>query len=289
MKVGIVGQRGNHRAASLVGDLCDRLHRAEVTVEVDEATRAAFDREEVWHEGDAPPEPRPPGVAIEDMGDGDLVVSVGGDGTFLYVARGAGATPIMGVNLGEVGFLNAVPPEAAEEAVLAEVDHLREHGEARTRELHRLAVSGDGWSLPPALNEIVVQGPQRGHGSGLSVEVRIDGDLYTSDHADGVIAATTTGSTAYNLSEGGPLVHPDVPGIVVTEMCGAEAMPPLVVDVDCGLTVRVDDAPTAHVVSDGRRREAVSPPASLEIERADRPVAIAGPPLDFFTALGKLD
>ena len=289
MKVGIVGQRGNHRAASLVGDLCEALRSEDVTVEVDEATREEFDRQEVWHEPDEPPEPRPPGVGIEAMADADLVVSVGGDGTFLYVARGAGTTPIMGVNLGEVGFLNAVAPEAAEEAVLDAVARLRETGEVRTRTLDRLAVAGDGWELPPALNEIVIQGPQRGHGGGLAVEVRVDGDLYTSDHADGVLVATTTGSTAYNLSEGGPLLHPDVGGMVVTEMCGTEAMPPLVLDADRTVTVRVDEAPAVHVVSDGRRSETVTPPARLEIERAADPVAIAGPPLDFFTALGKLD
>ena len=289
MKVGIVGQRGNHRAASLVGDLCEALRREDVTVQVDEATRAEFDRQGAWHDADGPPEPRPPGVALETMADADLVVSVGGDGTFLYVARGAGAAPIMGVNLGEVGFLNAVPPEEAEAAVLAEVEHLRAEGAVRTRDLLRLRVDGDGWTLPPALNEIVVQGPQRGHGGGVAVEVRVDGDRYASDHADGVLVATPTGSTAYNLSEGGPLVHPDVPGIVVTEMCGAEAMPPLVVDADSELTVRVDDAGEAYVISDGRRRQQVSPPAQFTVERAARPVAVAGPPLDFFAALGKLD
>jgi NAD+ kinase len=289
MKVGIVGQRGNQRAVSLVGDLCERLRHADVTVEVDEATRAAFDQEDAWHDGETPPEPRPPGVPVEEMAAADLVVSVGGDGTFLYVARGAGTTPIMGVNLGEVGFLNAVPPADAEETVLEAVTQIHGTGTAQTRQLDRLRVGGDGWSLPPALNEIVVQGPQRGHGGGLSIEVRVDDDLYTTDHADGLLVATSTGSTAYNLSEGGPLVHPDVPAIVVTEMCGNEAMPPLVVDVDREITVRVDDAPQAHVVSDGRRSHQVTPPAQVLVERAAEPVTVAGPPLDFFTALGKLD
>lgn len=289
MKVGIVGQRGNQRAVSLVGDLCECLRRADVTVQVDEATREAFDRGDAWHDPEAPPEPRPTGVPVDEMAAADLVVSVGGDGTFLYVARGAGTTPIMGVNLGEVGFLNAVPPEDAEEAVLEAVTQIQGTGTAQTRELERLRVGGHGWTLPPALNEIVVQGPQRGHGGGLSIEVRIDGDLYTSDHADGLLVATTTGSTAYNLSEGGPLVHPDLPGIVVTEMCGTEAMPPLVVDVDREVTVRVDDTSEAHVISDGRRSRQVSPPATVRVQRADEPVPVAGPPLDFFTALGKLD
>jgi NAD+ kinase len=289
MKIGIVGQRGNHRAASLVGDLCERLQAEGVDVLVDEATRAEFDREEAWTGGAAPPEPRPPGVPVDRMDGADLVVSVGGDGTFLYVARGAGSSPIMGVNLGEVGFLNAVAPENAVETVLAEVDHIERTGEARTRPLGRLRATGEGVDLPPALNEVVVQGARRGHGGGLNLEVRVDGDGYSSDHADGVLLATTTGSTAYNLSEGGPLLHPSVSAIVVTEMCGAEAMPPLVVDAERTVTVEVEAGDEAVVVSDGRRRASVAPPAELTVERAPDPVYIAGPPLDFFAALGKLD
>ncbi|MEF8776461.1 MAG: NAD(+)/NADH kinase [Haloarculaceae archaeon] len=288
MKVGIVGQRGNTRATSLVGDLCDLLRDEGVAVEVDEATRKEYDRQEDCGEEELA-ESRPPAVPIEAMAETDLMVSVGGDGTFLFVARGAGTTPIMGINLGEVGFLNAVPPEDARETVLEEVQRFRETGTVRTRELPRLSAHWDGLSLPPALNEIVVQGPQRGRGNGLTIEIRVDGDRYASDHADGVLVATTTGSTAYNLSEGGPLVHPDVNGMVVTEMCGSTAMPPIVVDTDRTVSVRVDEAETAHVLSDGRRGETVRPPARIDVDRAEESVFVAGPPLDFFTALGKLD
>jgi NAD+ kinase len=123
----------------------------------------------------------------------------------------------------------------------------------------------------------------------VSVEVRVDGSLYTSGHADGVLVATPTGSTAYNLSEGGPLVHPRVPGFVVTEMCGEESMPPLVVDTAATITVRIDDADSAVAVSDGRVRRSVVPPSEIRLSRAETPVYVAGPPLDFFTALGKLE
>ncbi|MHB9288151.1 NAD(+)/NADH kinase [Halobacteriales archaeon Cl-PHB] len=287
MKVGIVGQRGNPRAVALVGDLAEELARAGASVVVDETTRAAFDRENVWREA-AVEADVPPGVAVEALADCDLAVSVGGDGTFLYSARGAETTPIMGVNLGEVGFLNAVPPEDAVDAALAELERYRETGSPRTRAIPRLQAATDDWTLAPALNEVVVQGRQRGHGEGCSVEVRVDGALYTSGHADGVLVATAAGSTAYNLSEGGPLVHPEVPGFVVTDMCGAEAMPPLVVDVDSEVTVRIDDAEAGVVVSDGRLTETVDPPTEVRLSRAGLPVNIAGPPLDFFTALGKL-
>lgn len=289
MRVGIVGQRGNTRAISLVGDICERLHQDGIEVVVDESTHDAFQRGTVWREEGASETPIPDSQPVEEFDTCDLAVSIGGDGTFLFTARGAGTTPIMGINLGEVGFLNAVSPEEAVESVSEAVEQIRSSGTDELRKMPRLTASADAWTLPAALNEVVVQGPQRGHGNGLSIEVRVDGSLYTSGHADGVLVATSTGSTAYNLSEGGPIVHPDVPGFIVTEMCGEEAMPPLVVDTDATVTVRIDDAESAVAVSDGRVRRSVVPPAEIELERAETPVYIAGPPLDFFTALGKLE
>jgi len=284
MRVGIVGQRGNRRAAGIVADLYERLAGMGVRVAVDEESA---DDPAAWPSGR--PDPAELGVPVDELADCDLVVSIGGDGTFLFAARAAGATPIMGVNLGEVGFLNAVPPEEAVDAVTAEVEQYQDRGAVETRDMPRVEASGDGWSLPPALNEVVVQGPRRGHGGGAAVEVRVDGSLYTSGRADGVLVATPTGSTAYNLSEGGPLVHPSVSTLVLTEMCAEESMPPLAVDADSTVTVRIDDADGGFVVSDGRARQELDVPAQVTLERAARPVRIAGPPLDFFAALGKIE
>ncbi len=286
MRVGLVAQRDNHRAVSLACAIADDLQSAGASVAVDRTTREAFE-EGAWPDDAASPTPE--GMDVEDLSSCDLAVSVGGDGTFLFAARGVGSTPIMGVNLGEVGFLNVVPPERAVEAVRAEVDRLRETGSANVRPMHRLRAEGDGWTLPPALNEVVVQGPQRGHGRGLDFEVRVDGSPYSDGHADGVLVATTTGSTAYNLSEGGPLVHPDVGGVLVTEMCGEAAMPPLVVDTDATVSVRVEGADRAVAISDGRIQHSTTLPAEISLAKADTPVNLAGPPLDFFAALDKLD
>ncbi|MEF8852178.1 MAG: NAD(+)/NADH kinase [Haloarculaceae archaeon] len=285
MRVGIVGQKGNDRAAVTVARVADRLDDVGVDLAVDEVTAEGI--------GDRWPADAPAlssvSTPVEAMSETDLVVSVGGDGTFLFAARGAGATPIMGINLGEVGFLNAVRPEDAVTAVEAEVREYRDHGAVSTRDMPRIRASGDDWTLAPALNEVVVQGPRRGHGGGASVEVSVDGSVYTSGRADGVLVATPTGSTAYNLSEGGPLLHPDVHGFLVNEMSGAESMPPLAVGTDATIRVSVETADGGYVVSDGRVRQSVEPPATVTLERASDPVRIAGPPLDFFTALGKLE
>lgn len=277
MQVGIVAQRENPRAASLAGDLRSALRDRDVRVWVDEATAAAL----------GVPEAARPMDAFDET---DLVVAVGGDGTFLFAGRHAGGTPILGVNLGEVGFLNAVPPDDAEPAVLREVDAYR-GGEMDPREVPRIAarVERDGWTSDPAANEIVVQGPRRGHGGGTDYEVRVDGSLYSGGHADGVLVATPTGSSAYNLSEDGPLVHPSVDALVVNEMCAAQGMPPLAVDTDSTVTVTLTtEASTGVVISDGRHPKEVATPVSVTVERTDPPMRIAGPSADYFEALGKL-
>ena len=276
MNVGIVAQRDNPRAAALASEIRTHLDDEGVPTVVDETTATQLG-------------PDAEGVPVDEMASRDLVVSIGGDGTFLFAARGAGTTPIMGVNLGEVGFLNAVSPDAAVETVDDVVRRLREDGRADTRSMHRLQARGDGWSLPPAINEVAVLGPQRGHGQGVDLDVTVDGATYTEGHADGVLIATPTGSTAYNLSEDGPLVHPDVSGLIVTEMAGESEMPPLVVDDGSEIEVTVENADRAVVVGDGRTSESVTPPATVTLTRAEKSVRVAGPPLDFFAGLGKLD
>ncbi|MDZ7747028.1 MAG: NAD(+)/NADH kinase [Halobacteriales archaeon] len=270
MHVGVVAQRGNDRAVRLAAAL-DKM--TDATVRFDTETAAALDRD---------------GIEPSAMCDDDLVVSIGGDGTFLYTARTTDSAPILGVNLGEVGFLNAVTPDEAPEVVAETVAAIRD-GEAIYRELTRVQAVGDGIDLPPALNEISVVGAQRGHGNGLDIEVQLDGETYSETHADGVMIVTPTGSSAYNLSEGGPLVHPRADGLVVTEMVADGAMPPLVIAPDDEITVCVSNTETAYVVADGRSRAELEPPAELTVQRARNPTVTVGPELDFFAALEKLE
>ncbi len=275
MRVGIVAQKGNARAAFLAEQIRETLPE-EVTVRLDDATAERVDGE---------------GYPVEEMDACELVVSIGGDGTFLFAARGAGSTPILGVNLGEVGFLNGVAPDDAVETVEAVVAGYRETDTIPSREVPRLRATGEGesdWSVHPALNEIVVQGPQRGHGQGLDYEVRVDGREFTAGRGDGVLVSTPTGSTAYNLSEGGPLVHPDADAFVITEMCAAESMPPLVMDGDTEVVIRAEGAKFGYVSADSTRKR-FEMPESVTVRPADEPTRIAEPSSDFFRALGKLD
>jgi len=158
MQVGIVARKGSERAVAVADELRDAVAGAGASVWLDAETADALGEPAAGREVDA-------------LADCDLAVAVGGDGTFLFVARNAGDTPIVGVNLGEVGFLNAVPPEAAEEAVVSEVEAF-DRGEMNVREAPRLAARTDEWTSVPAANEVVIQGARRGPGAGIDSTTR---------------------------------------------------------------------------------------------------------------------
>jgi len=270
MHIGVVAKRETPRAV----ELADRIRRrVDATVTLDEVTAEALGIE---------------GRSVGDLAACDLVVSVGGDGTFLFTAREVSPTPIMGVNLGEVGFLNAVSPGECVGSIRSTAERVRD-GEATFQELPQIRTEGDGLELPAAVNEVAILGPQRGRNNGVGFEVRVDGERYTGGRGDGVLVSTPAGSTAYNLSEGGPLVHPDLAAFVVTEMCPTDPMPSLAVPTAAEITVQVEDAASAVVVADGRSRERVDPPSTVSLRPAEIPVRIAGPRLEFFTALRKLE
>ena len=273
LAVGLVARTGRGRALRIADRLRERLEAAGVEVWLAAETAARLDR---------------PGRSLDRFDEPALVVAIGGDGTFLTAARAAGGTPVLGIDLGEVGFLNAVGPDAAVPAVLAAVAAVRA-GELEVREVPRLAARGDGWAVEPAINEVAIQGARRGHGGGVHAEVRIDGSRYVAGRADGVLVATPTGSTAYSLSERGPLVHPSVAGLVVTPMAPRAGTPPLVVDTASTVRVRLTDAPSVAVVGDGHGVERLAPPAEVTVTTTGPPVRIAGPGTDFFAALAKLD
>ena len=283
MEVGLVAQRDNSRAVDIAESIQTALADDGVSTRLDAATAAALGGSTTTDTvGDA--------AGSSDVGvfeACDLVVSIGGDGTFLFAARAAGGTPMLGVNLGEVGFLNAVSPENAVTAVREAVDAINADSH-EIREAPRLTAQCGGFESVPAVNEIVVTGPRRGPGGGATFRVTIDGSEYAHSHADGVMIATPTGSTAYNLSEDGPIVHPSIGALIVNEMCSADGMPPLVVGGDCEVTVAVDDADHAVVVSDGRRPHEIETPTEIIVSRAKTPVRLVGPVADFFTALDKL-
>ena len=180
-----------------------------------------------------------PGPPRSELGRSvDVVVVVGGDGTFLSVARGCPeSTPVAGINMGTLGFLT----EHASDRADAFLDDLLA-GRVVAERRDRLQVSVEGASdLSPflVLNDVVINKAVLARMIAINVEVA--GEPLTRYRADGLILATPTGSTAYNLSAGGPIVHPGLAALMITPICPHTlSNRPLVIPLDLEVRVWVE-------------------------------------------------
>lgn len=198
--------------------------------------------------------------------DTDMLVAVGGDGTFLSsaVLAGNSGVPVFGVNLGRLGFLSENQPETAVESILSGNYSIEE----RTL-LNIVSENGDdvlGGMYPFALNEITV------HRSGpamLGVDVSIDGSPLPTYWADGLLIATSSGSTAYSLSVGGPIVLPESKVLIVSPIAphNLNIRPLIVPDTSViGLSLRSRDEKVL-VTADNRSME-IDPDGKLQVSMA---------------------
>jgi NAD+ kinase len=189
-----------------------------------------------------------PEAAMREHGPGTaLLVTLGGDGTFLYGARLAAplGIPVVGVNRGRLGFLNDVEIDALPEAIsrFANGDYTTQR-----RALLEIAVEGAGEPVL-AINEIVVRARDV---NVVRLRVEVDGDLLGAFDADGVVVATATGSTAYALSAGGPPVDPRVRAVVVVPIAAhAVISRPVVIPEDLEVRIAIDRG-RVFVAADGR-------------------------------------
>lgn len=197
------------------------------------------------------------------------IVVLGGDGTYLATARLAGerSVPVLGVNLGGLGFLTEVGDDE-----LAEVldDAIAGRAPIDARSMLRAVVRRPGGSEEAcqALNDAVLS---RGSlGRVIEIEARIDGRPLASFKGDGVIVATPTGSTAYALSAGGPIVHPSVKVFVLAPICPHTlSVRPLVIDDAARLELRLATRNEDMVLTlDGQQTVAVGAEDVVEISRS---------------------
>ncbi|HJR97758.1 MAG TPA: NAD(+)/NADH kinase [Actinomycetota bacterium] len=219
-------------------------------------------------------------VAVAEDGDVperddsiDLVVSVGGDGTFLRAAHAAShvGCPVLGVKVGRVGFLTEVEPDGAVSLVRAAL-------EGRTRVEERLAVTVEplsGADFPPqwGLNEIMVEKHARHRLVRLAVEV--DGTYVTTFSADGVIVATPTGSTAYSFSARGPIVSPGVDSLVLTPIAAHMVFDrSFVLDATSRVQLEVVGEESGVLSADGRRSIGLPVGSRVRIRASSRPARL---------------
>jgi NAD+ kinase len=216
----------------------------------------------------------PPPETAKDV---DLVLCLGGDGTMLSAVRWLGGReiPVLGINLGGLGFLTAISNDELEACLNSIVS-----GTYRIEARHLLMATGEeeegGQIELHSLNDIVVDEGSFTRRSAV-LKMSISGAYVGTFTADGLIVATATGSTAYSLSAGGPIVHPELPGLVVTPIAAHSlSIRPLVFSEE--ETVEVENllhGVSLKITSDGQDAHRITPGTTIKIQRSRRQAYLA--------------
>ena len=205
--------------------------------------------------------------------DVDYVISMGGDGTFLKAASRVGAkgTPIIGINMGRLGFLADVLPSEIESAL----DSLYA-GECQIEGHAVIQVEPKGGVLagnPFALNDIAVL--KRDDASMISIRTMVDGEFLVTYQADGLIVSTPTGSTAYNLSNGGPIIIPQSGSLCLTPVAPHSLnIRPIVINDTAEITLDIESRSHNYLVAIDGRSERMTEETRLVIRRAAHSIKI---------------
>jgi len=227
-------------------------------------------------------------LAREEVASADLVIAIGGDGTMLYASRLAreSGTPILGINRGRLGFLADVTPEE----MLTSVDHVLQGNYSTDSRLlleARMLGSNGNQEVAYALNDIVLQ--RRETGRMVDFETRIAGQYVNTHSGDGLVIATPTGSTAYALSCGGPIIEPQLDAVVVVPICPHTLTDrPIVISASQSVEVSLlqRDDTRAEITVDGYSMSDILPGDKLQVSAANNRVTLVHPPgYDFYGVL----
>ena len=205
-----------------------------------------------------------------------VLVCYGGDGTLLDgIHRLGGAEiPVIGINSGHLGFLTSVPRNGC----IGDVFELIAAGKLECQPRSMLEVTGDfgdGISTRYAVNEVVIQ--RQGAGM-ISVETYVNDQMVATYHGDGVIVSTPTGSTAYSLSAGGPVVAPSCACLVISPLAPHNlTMRPVVIPDSSVITLHVHARRSEAFVTLDNRAYAIPQEATCIVRRAARPIFLAVP------------
>ncbi|MGA2509725.1 MAG: NAD(+)/NADH kinase [Candidatus Acidiferrales bacterium] len=264
---GIICKPIQDLVSSVVPPLIAWLHGRNIEVFVDKETQACID-------------PAGPALAREALGEKiDLLIVLGGDGTLLSAARALGShkVPILAVNLGGLGFLTSV--------TLEEMYPLLEQvvaGKHQTSERMMLEAEiirgGKSFERQSALNDAVAN--KAALARMLDFDVHVNGNHVGRYRADGLIVATPTGSTAYSLAAGGPIVDPELDAFVITPICPHMLTNRPIVIPDTA-KIEVDFAAadeSAYVTLDGQIGFQLKPKDRLSIKKSSSRVALVRPP-----------
>jgi NAD+ kinase len=257
-RASIISKQGKPELARLVRDVADWLVAHGYAITVDAVSR------EFWPQGEQ--------AEREDLVQQkpDFVVVLGGDGTLLSTARNVARAgiPILGVNLGSLGFLTEIRKDEIATALEA-VDAGRCELSQRAMLHCRVCRNGKCVANYDALNDVVMN--QRAVARITDFEVKVNGIFVSQYRADGLIIATPTGSTAYSLAAGGPILSPEVPGFVITPVAShALTNRPLVVRdtavIEVSLTVTREQA---YLSVDGQQGEPLQEGDVVECRKSE--------------------
>lgn len=203
----------------------------------------------------------------------DMVISIGGDGTFLKAASRVGKKniPILGINTGRLGFLADISPKEIEETF----DEIyNNHYKVEERSVLQLKCNDEHLMKSPyALNEIAVL--KRDSSSMISIHTAINGAHLTTYQADGLVIATPTGSTAYSLSVGGPIMVPHSKTIAITPVAPHSLnVRPIVICDDWEITLEVESRSHSFLVAIDGSSESCDESTQLKISRADYSIKV---------------
>ncbi|MCX6691117.1 MAG: NAD(+)/NADH kinase [Methanoregula sp.] len=221
-----------------------------------------------------------PGVSLSSASP-DLVVVVGGDGTILRsIQRMERQVPLIGINWGEVGFLADLEPAKALDFLASLPKNFS------TEQRMRIAFTHDGVHLGEALNEalIVTTRPAKM----LRFSILIDGVVAEQFGADGLLVSTPTGSTAYAMSAGGPIVDPRIQGIVLVPLAPYMlSSRPHVISSDRRIEIKLESAKPADLVIDGQRTVELGTNDIIEVKKSARPALLVDAGQNFFAKVDR--
>ncbi|MHB8204477.1 MAG: NAD(+)/NADH kinase [Desulfomonilaceae bacterium] len=256
-KVGLVLKNGHAQALALAEEISHNLSRAGKVTLIEEPFANLSSNWDVR-----------PTSSIAD--ESDLIVALGGDGTILRVAAllNDKPVPVLGVNLGRVGFLAEISPEE----VCSEIQSVIDGNYLPAERIMLEATLPDNHKVR-LLNEVVI------HWSGVAriidILVKLEATRDIEIRADGVIVATPVGSSAYSYAAGGPLVHPDVEAMLITPICPYFGLTrPLILPSNRKLELVIQRGETFKVTIDGRTSCDLKLGDTIKIEKSPIPFVI---------------
>ncbi len=260
MKVALASRIDDRDALAYTSSLAEELIRLGYEVILEQGTARHLDRE---------------GVPFEELA-GDLAVIVGGDGSVLLaVHRMRRQIPILGINWGEVGFLANLEPDEAPLFFAAHRDDFT------VEPRMRITLTANGERLGDALNEavIVTSRPAKM----LRFSVTVDGTVAERFRADGILISTPTGSTAYAMSAGGPIIDPRIEGFLIIPLAPYMlSSRPHMISTDRTLEIRLETEKPAHLVIDGQSTFEMERETAISIRKADEPALFVQTGKHFF-------